>query len=154
MSEKKALNPLIPILLIPILGFILLNLTFLFAAGFRIGIYLITNRLVNEPIEWIPLVSHTLTFLIILTISFFILRSKRVTDLIKSIFSVIPIAVLLVYTGIFLYSYPILVYLISGLVVLGTSFYLYKQKKSWMYYYALGLVSIALLIMMILGIDI
>lgn len=154
MSEKKSIHPIIPIIVIPIVGFVLLNLSFLLAAGVRVGIHLLINAIIDNPPKWLPFISHIITFTFLITLSFFVIRSKRINDLIKATFFVVPTAVILVYIGIFLSNFPVFLYLLSGIVVLGISYYLYKFNKSWMYFYSLILVSFTLLIMMIFGIDI
>lgn len=49
MSEKKSIHPIIPIIIIPTAGFILLNLSFLLAAGIRVGIHLLINTSIDNP---------------------------------------------------------------------------------------------------------
>ncbi|WP_422485375.1 hypothetical protein [Gudongella sp. DL1XJH-153] len=101
-----------------------------------------------------PRLFHVITPLIFMFISFLVLSNKKLKDIYKATFSVVPTAVALVYTGIFLYNWPVAVYGVSGLIVFGIFFYLYKTKRHWMYYYAVALISAALLYMQISGIDI
>jgi lipoprotein signal peptidase len=108
----------------------------------------------EEPARWIPLAIHISTAIIFLIASLLILRSERLKDVYKAMFSIVPIAVLLVYTGMFLYNWPIAVYAVSVVIVAAILFYLYRTKRPWMYYYALFLISTALLYMQITGIDI
>jgi hypothetical protein len=101
-----------------------------------------------------PRLFHVITPLIFMVISYLVLSNKKLKDIYKATFSVVPTAVLLVYTGIFLYNWPLAVYIVSGVIVTAIFFYLYRTKRHWMYYYAVSLVSVALLYMQIRGIDI
>lgn len=132
----------------------MLNLAFLLTAVIRFVFarFLISGS--EEPARWVPLVLHLITAIIFLLGSYTILRSERLKDVYKAMFSIVPIAVLLVYTGMFLYNWPIAVYAVSVVIVAAILFYLYRTKRPWMYYYALFLISSALLYMQITGIDI
>jgi hypothetical protein len=154
MSTEKKMNPIIPIIVIPLVGLVLLNLAFMLTAVIRISLFTLSNSGGSEPARWLPLAMHLATAVILLLISFLVLRNKKLKDIYKATFSVVPIAVVLVYTGMFLYNLPIVVYVLSAVIVAAIAFYLYKTKKPWMYFYALFLISSALLYMQVTGIDI
>ena len=154
MSNDKKYSSIIAVIFIPLVGYVLLLITFLLTAIIRMGLarlFFVGN---SEPASWMPRFFHIGTALLFLLLSFLILRIKKLKPLFKATFAVVPTAVLLVYTGMFLYNWPTVVYIISGLIVISILFYLYKTKRSWMFYYAVGLVSITLLYMQINGIDI
>jgi len=154
MSSTKSFSPIVALFVIPIVGFILLNISFLFSAVIRYSFYVLFDALNFSPKQWMPIFFHLLTAFLLLLTSFLVLRSKRFGDLAKATFCVVPTAVALVYVGIFLSNWPIPLYILSAIIVGIIIFYLYKNNKPWIYYYSVGLVSLALLIMMILGIDI
>lgn len=150
---KDNIKKILTIIAIPVAGFILLNLTFILAAVIHTIFFrlFIDNRTIVN--RWLPASRHVLFIIIILVLSWTIFKSK-INDLFKAIFSMVPTAVILVTLGIFLYNRPIPLYFISGIFYGSIIFYLYKNKKPWFYYYSVSLVAVALLIMMILGIDI
>ena len=151
---NKQPHPILALFIIPIGGLVLLNLGFLMTGVIR---FVLARLLISggeEPARWVPIVIHISTAVIFLIASLLILRSERLKDVYKAMFSVVPIAVLLVYTGMFLFEWPIAVYAVSIVIVAAILFYLYKTKRPWMYYYALFLISSALLYMQINGIDI
>ena len=154
MSSESRYKHILALFIIPIGGLVLLNLAFLLTAVIRFVFarFLISGS--EEPARWVPLVIHLCTAIIFLFASYIILRSERLKDVYKAKVSVVPIAVLLVYTGMFLYNWPIAVYAVSVVIVAAILFYLYKTKRPWMYYYALFLISSALLYMQITEMDI
>ena len=154
MSTEKRINPLVPIFVIPIAGLVLLNLAFALTACIRYALFLLYNPGGSEEPFVMPRFFHVITPLIFMVISYLVLSNKKLKDIYKATFSVVPTAVLLVYTGIYLYNWPLVVYAVSGLIVLGIFFYLFKTRRHWMYYYAVGLISATLLFMQIMGIDI
>lgn len=154
MLTEKRTNPLIPIIVIPVAGLVLLNLAFAFTAIIRYALFILYNPSGGDGPFFMPRLFHVITPLIFMVISYLVLSNKKLKDIYKATFSVVPTAVLLVYTGIFLYNWPLAVYIVSGVIVTAVFFYLYRTKRHWMYYYAVSLVSVALLYMQIRGIDI
>ncbi|MDP3387084.1 MAG: hypothetical protein Q8S24_07610 [Eubacteriales bacterium] len=154
MSNERKHSPIIALIFIPLVGFVLLNIAFLLTAVIRMGLARLFFMGNSEPAAWMPRFFHIGTAMLFLLLSFLVLRMKSLKPLFKATFSVVPTAVLLVYTGMFLYNWPAVVYVVSGLIVASIIFYLYKTKRSWMFYYAVGLVSATLLYMQINGIDI
>lgn len=154
MSYERKNNTIVALIVIPLVGYVLLLIAFLLTAVIRMGLARLFFMGDSEPASWMPRFFHIGTALLFLLLSFLVLRKKNLKPLYKATFSVVPTAVLLVYTGMFLYNWPTVVYMISGLIVASILFYLYKTKSSWMFYYAVGLVSATLLYMQINGIDI
>lgn len=154
MKANNKLKKILTIIGIPLVGFILLNITFLFAALF----HTIFNRLFSGHYEiisrWIPASRHILFAIVIILISWFILKSKKIKELYQATYAVVPTATILVTIGIFLYQRPLAVYSLSVLFFGAIIYYLYRKKKPWFYYYSVTWVTLALLIMGILGIDI
>lgn len=143
------------IILVPIIGFVLLNLTFVLNAIFQgflrrfLMIFINFDKEMN--LGWLPPMMRILFVVFILAVSFFILTSKKIKPTLKSIFLVVPTATVLVTMGIFLYESPIISYLSGFLFVSGVLFYFYKTKKPWFYYYSVILISLVLAIFTALG---
>ncbi len=150
---KDVLNSL----LVAILGFLMLNLTFMVYAG----AYNLAFRLMrisngegpgfaeSGPPQCLRIV---LAVLIIL-LSWFVLRSK-LNVILKAAFLMVPVATALVTIGIYFYESPVLTYVFGGLICAGLLFWLFKNKWHWLYMYSVLLVASALTLMGILGIDI
>ena len=66
----------------------------------------------------------------------------------------VPLVVIFVTIGIFLYHWPLVPYLVGGLFAIGVLFYLYRTKQPWLYYYTLILVALSLMILTLLGVEI
>lgn len=151
--KKNLIKKIFPVILIPAAGFILLNLTFLF----YFLLDTVMNRLFvydfNPSMRWIPVIKHILSSAVIVVLSWLVLRSK-LNELFKAIFSTVPAAVILVILGMLFSPWPAAAYGICALFYAAAIFYLYMTKKSWMFYYAVSLVALALLVMRISGMDI
>jgi hypothetical protein len=125
----------------------------MFAAVFQMLVHKLFSLDYNSAIRWFPISRHVSFAFIIMLIAWFVFKSK-LKDFYKAVYAMVPTAVILVTTGILLYQWPMVLYVI-GTIFYGTIIiYLYKTKKSWIFYYAVTLVSAALLILGVLGIDI
>ncbi|MBS3147218.1 hypothetical protein J4471_06005 [Candidatus Woesearchaeota archaeon] len=143
--------------IIAIIGFILLNITFmayfLFQSIIRFFFRLVINIDYNSNYYWYPPLLHLLFVIVISLISWYIFHLK-IKNISKAIFFCVPLATVYVTLGIFFYKLPIITYLLSGLFFISTYYYLIKTKKSWFYYYTLILVSFAMLLVGLLGVEI
>ncbi|MCX6808824.1 MAG: hypothetical protein NTW50_04125 [Candidatus Berkelbacteria bacterium] len=144
-------------LAVAVFGFILLNLLFLLDFGFQSLIdalaQLFTSAAPNTEISWFPPLKHFLFLLVIGLVSWPILRSK-ISQVYKAIFLVVPTALLLVTIGISFYRWPVVVYSLCTIATVGILYYFYTTKKSWLYYYSVILVALALLIAGLTGTEI
>jgi hypothetical protein len=157
----KIKNPLLRKVLfalaVVVFGFILLNLTFIFDAVYQgiirriLGMFLPLGP--DSNLYWFPAVMHVSFAVLILIISFFILKSA-LRDLFKAVFFVVPLAVTYVTIGMFLYQWPFLEYTLAALTGLGVLYGIYRTKQPWLYYFSFALVSLLLLIMALFGVDI
>ena len=143
MKNNFNFKNILIIIAMPILGFILLNLTFVFDALFQLIL-----RTVRIQINM-----HILFAIFILIISWFVLKSK-LKNIYKAVYSHVPVAVILVTEGILLYKWTPAVYIVGSLTYGIIILYLYKTKKEWYFYYSVSWLTLALLIMVILGVDI
>lgn len=154
MFKKPWVKNVLSALAVAFFGFILLNLTFLLDFLFQS----VVDRIVrfftpddfNMAWRWFPPAKHVMFVVIIGLISWPILRSKLGT-LYKAIYLTVPLAVILVTVGIFLYSWPIVSYLVGGLITIGILYYLYRTRQPWLYYYSVVLVALTLMIFTLLG---
>lgn len=153
MKSNLFLKNILTIIAMTILEFILLNLAFIFDALFQSILRKFITFDYNTTASWIPISMHMSFAILILVISWFVFKSN-LKELYKAVYSTVPVAVILVTEGIFFYRWTGIVYIIGiltyGIIIL----YLYKTKKSWYFYYSVTWVTLALLIMGILGIDI
>jgi hypothetical protein len=132
------------------IGFVLLNLTFLFNfLVFRFIDIFIPDDLESLP-RWLPVARHILFVIIIGLISWVMFRLK-LPVLIKAIFMTVPTAVTLVTIGILLNPVPVLPYVIGGLLTIGVLYYFYRTNKSWLYYYSVSLVAVILMVFTLMG---
>lgn len=121
------------ILTIIIGGFILFNIAFMFAAVVMFGWMKIMGMSDNfAP----PFISKVIYFILIVLISFGILKSKLNT-LIKATYFTMPLMVVIVMIGIAFYQQSkMLIFTIGALIIGSVLFYLYKKKLPWQFYFA------------------
>ena len=138
-------------------GFILLNLAFMFDFIFQSAvrgfIQLFTPVDLTGNFGWFPPMLNGSFVIIIGLISWLVFQSK-IKTLYKAIYMTVPAAVVLVTVGMFLYRWPAASYSLGTLITIGTLYYFYRAKLSWLYYFAVILVGITLALMGILGVDI
>jgi hypothetical protein len=151
--KKTWVKTVLSVLVIAIGGFILFNIGFLFNYAVSLGYDWFLNVLKTNKGEWVPAVGHLVFLLILLGISVPILLSPLPT-LAKATYLTLPVAYLLLSVGIFLYTWPILVYIVGGLLITIILFYLWLKKKSWLYFYATLLTAAAMLLMVLTGTEI
>jgi hypothetical protein len=66
----------------------------------------------------------------------------------------IPLAVVFATIGMFLYPWPIAVYLLGMAFAISILYHLYRTHKHWLYYYTVILVGAVMALMTILRVDI
>lgn len=92
-------------------------------------------------------------FVILAVLAWFIFRLKIAT-LYKAIYTTWPVATVMAFVGIYFEHSPILTYSLCALFAIGILGYLFFTKKSWFYYISVIPVSIALLLVKLLGVEI
>ena len=91
----------------------------------------------------------------ILLISFFILRAKRIGRLIKATYLTMPLMIVFIMLGIFLYGYAKWVPIAAGAaIVVAVVYYCFSKKLSWQYYFATAYTGLAALYVVLSGMDI
>ncbi len=128
-------------------SFIGFNIAFILAAFITLSIAQITGQIGYTVGRFV--------FLIIIYLIFFGVKRLHIPDWIKaSVFSM-PIISTLILIGV--YGYGLSSYIVIGLGLLFTlsvTYFLYRNKWDWTYYYALSFVSICAAYVIIAGIDI
>jgi hypothetical protein len=157
LIKNRIIKNIFSAVAVAIFGFILLNLAFLFDALFQgliDGIIKIFTPVdINMAWHWFPPIKHLLFVVLIGIISLLIFKSK-LRIFFKATYMIVPLAVVFVTIGMFLYRWPIAVYSLSILFTLSILYYFYCTKKPWLYYYALILIAFVLLIVSLLGVEI
>ncbi|MGV8141825.1 MAG: hypothetical protein ACP5NW_05275 [Candidatus Woesearchaeota archaeon] len=157
--KKPIIKNILWILAVTLGGFILWNITFLIDAFFQGVIRRFFRLLISLGPEtgieymWFPAMMHLSFLLLVCLISWPIFKSS-IGTLYKAIYSTVPLATVFVTIGISLYQWPILVFLIGGLFGISISYYLYRKRPHWIYYYALIFTGLTLAIFTLLGGDI
>jgi hypothetical protein len=154
MKKNSYLKYVLQALAIAVFGFILLIIAFMFDGLVHSILIYITRFIaptdVMMNIKWFPPFMHFIFVLIIGLISWFIFRSK-LGILYKAIFMVVPVAVILVTIGMFLYRFPLVPYLVGAVLSFTTLYYFFRTKQSWLYYYSVILIAIVLTIFTLTG---
>ncbi len=153
MIKNPHVKNILAALAVAVFGFILLNLTFLFDWAVQSFIRRLFPANDNMAMQWLPPAKHIIFLIIIAFLSWLVFKSK-LRMIFKAIYSTVPAAVTFVTVGICFYQWPIISYSINILIYAGTILYLYRTKKSWLYYYSVTLVAVSLLVMGIFGMEI
>jgi hypothetical protein len=136
------------------LGFVLLNVTFLFDFLFQslirgfIRLFIPVNP--EMDFNWFPPLMHGSFLIVIGLLTFAIFRSK-LSVFLKAVYMPVPVAMGLATLGIFLYPWPVAVYSLGALACLGVLYYFFRTKQPWLYYYAVILFSLTLAIFTLSG---
>lgn len=140
--------------IIPIFGYILLNLTFILDYAFQSLIIRLIRFFtpfdLMKNTNWFPVVLHFSFVFLLALISRSIFKSK-IKTIYKATFFVVPLAVLYVTIGMFMYRWPFISLSLALYLFTGTFYYLIKKRLSWLYGYSLILISVVLLIFNLLG---
>ena len=136
-------------------GFVLFNLAFMLAAAvsqiYRLAVRLFGGQdtMAFESRGW-----QYIYLVIVLLISWFVLRSKW-PDLVKATYLTMPLMIVLIIIGIWLYEQPQWLPIGIGAIIVGAVVvYLYVKKQSWLYYLAAAYTGLLALFIVLTGIDI
>ena len=134
MKLKMWQQNVLSALIIAVGGFVLWNIAFILAAlVMRVYMMVIGSfEASGSAMLW-----KYLLLIVVLLISFFILRAKKLKTLIKATYLTMPLMVLLILIGIQFWQQPKWVPItLGGAIVIIILFYLYKKKLTWQYYFA------------------
>ena len=154
LLKNPAVRKILSALAIVFFGYILLNLTFILDALYQGIIRNIVGRFLplgpDSNLYWFPPLMHGSFMIMIGLISGFVFKAKLKT-LYKAVYLSVPVAVVLVTIGMFLSHWSIILYLFGSLLVLGTLYYFYYKKLSWLYYFTVIFWSAVLTVFTLLG---
>jgi len=152
--KSPVIKNILSALAVAFFGFILLNLAFLFdylfQSAIRLLIRIFTPADLYMKFTWFPPAMHFLFVIVIGLISWLVFRSK-LRVLFKAIYMTVPLAVVFVTLGMFLYPWPLIALFLGGLFAIGILYYFYLTKQPWLYYYTVILVGLTLAIFSLLG---
>ena len=147
---------ILPAIALTIFSFILLNITFvvdfLFQSLIR-GIVMYFIPIDEMKDVWFPPLMHFLFVIFIGCISWIVFKSK-LRVFIKATYMTVPLAVVMVTIGMFLYQWSVVSFLLGGLFILSVLYYLHYTKQPWLYYYSTILISLTFFIVGLLGVEI
>lgn len=153
MIKNQYIKNILAAAVVAVLGFLLLNLAFILDWAFQSLLLRLFPMNADTRISCIPAARHVLFFILILLLTWPVLRSN-LKRIFKAAYLTVPAAVTFATVGILLYQWPAAMYSISVLIYGGTVYFLYRRRMSWLYYYSVTLVAVALLAVGLLGIDI
>ena len=154
LLKKPLVKNILSALAVAVFGYMLLIITFIFDTVYQGVIRGIVRLFIplgpDMNIRWLPPLFHGSFVVVIGLISWLVFRSK-LKVLYKAIYMVVPVAVVLVTVGIFLYRWPIISYSVGSLLCIGTLYYFYRTKQPRLYHYAVILMGITLAIFALTG---
>lgn len=163
MSKKKISNKnsllknILSFLAVPVFGFILFNVALILNIFFQTTIDKVVSNFtplnMNRVWSWYPLAKHLIFVFIVGLISRQIFKSK-VKSVFKAIYLTLPLAMIYISLIILFYRWPIVIFSLAIYFFLGTLYFLKKKRLHWLYYWALILVSITLLVLSLMSAQI
>lgn len=136
---------LLPIFVIPAGGLVLFGLTFMADFAFQSLLRIVFKA--GGPL-------HVLFALLTLVASYYVLKADKLPDLLKAVYFTVPAIVSLITVYISLYQWPVMAYVSMAVVAALLILYLYRTRRSWIFYYALGFVGVVLLVVQLTGMEI
>jgi hypothetical protein len=150
VNLKPWMKSILSVVVIVAGGFILFNVAFLLAAFVFNGIGVITGTMEQGP----GIIGTGAYLLLLLLISWLVFRSK-LGHLAKATYLTMPLMAVLILTGVRLYQQPQWVVFGTGAVIVGAvTFYIYRKKLPWIYYFATFYVAALAVYIVLAGIEI
>ena len=157
MFEKPFARIFLPAAAVAGFGFLLLTITFLVDYLLQTSIdaivRLFTAADMNMSTRWYPSAKHAAFVVVIGLTSWAVFRSK-LGVLYKAMYMTVPLAVVFVSIGIFLFRWPVVPFAVGFLITIGVLFYFHRTRQPWLYYYTVILVALSLAVFTLLGGDI
>ena len=153
VNKKLTLRNTLSGLAVLVFSPILLTVTFLLYALINLFYDHIIPGKPNEGLIPYFFLRPITLFAALAILSWFVFRSRLAT-LYKAIYTAVPVATVLVFIGIAFESQSGLVYSFGALFSLGVLTYLLLTKKPWLYFFSVVVVTIALFMMTLLGMEI
>lgn len=151
--KSKFWKTVLPAVLIAILGFALLNVTFMLDFWWQSSLKFIFWRNVELTDNWVPAVMQVSFVVIMAAVCWLIYRSKLGT-IFKAAFTMVPVAIVLVFDGMLLFRWPMFAYGVGSLITIGTLVVFYYRKLPWLYWFSVIVVALGMLALGLSGTDI
>ena len=154
LLKNKLVRNIASAVAVAVLGFVLLNLTFIFDALYQsvirrlVGLFLQLGP--DMSLYWFPPLMHASFVVVIGLISWLVFRSS-LGVLYKASYLTVPVAVVLVTVGMFLYRWQAVSYAVAGMLCVGTLYWFYRTKQPWLYHYVVVLVGLTLAVYALSG---
>lgn len=133
MENNHARNILLPLVMIPLGGLVVLALCYI--GYFAVYMFVESTFFPNDPTS-VPAGVIRNSYAVVLFILFLALLRTRRSDLFQAIIFVGPMAMLIVAAILALYLTPTLAAASAAAIAVCCLFLLYRYKKPWIYYYA------------------
>lgn len=151
--KSKFWKIVLPAVIVAVLGFVFLNAIFVIDWGWTSLLKFIFWPKVELTDNWIPQVMQGSFLIIVAGLSWLVYRTK-INIVFKAAFTMVPVAVILVLDGVLLYRTPVLAYIIGTVITVGILTVFYFKKLPWLYWFAVIIVALSLVIMGLTGTDI
>jgi hypothetical protein len=140
-------------LFVALVGFVLLNLTFLLYAAIvnAIGLFLPAD-FASTNSWYMPITMLVISICII--IGYWFVFKSKIKEIYKATLMTVPAAIILAIDGIELYRWPVIAYSVGVVLTLGILYYFYRTKRSWLYWFAVIIVAVVFLVMNLTSVEI
>ncbi len=140
MKKESFRSVLLPLILLPCGGLLALGICYLL----YFGVYMLveTQFFPNDPTA-VPAGIIRNSYAVALLILYLPLLRARIPDLIKATLLIGPLTTLIIAAVLACYKIPILAISVTAAIAAGCGFLVYRGKKPWFYYYAIGLTVLA-----------
>lgn len=133
MEKNQSRSRLLPIVIIPVCGLLVLVLCY---AGY-FAVYMVIESVFfpNNPTS-VPAGTIRNAYTVLLLAVYLLLIRTKISDLLKAIILAGPLTMLIIAVNLALYLKPVLAIASTLAVAICCSYLLYRYKKSWYYYFA------------------
>lgn len=140
MKKESVRSILLPLILIPVGGLVVLGLCFLLYYGFVLSME--STVFAGDP-QRVPMGTLRIIFTILLLAAGILIHFTKWPDLIKAVLLTGPAGTLLITVFLTFYQQLPAAYVIVAVILVILLFLIYRFKKPWLYTYALLLAALA-----------
>lgn len=140
MEKSRFRSVLLPLIVIPVGGLLVLAVCFLL----YYGVYMFIENMffLNDP-SAMPAGTVRNSYALALVVLLPVLMRTRLPDLLKAIILIGPVATLIIAGILRFYQIPALAIAITVAIAACSVFWVYRYRKPWFYYYAIALTVFA-----------
>ena len=135
MEKNLSRSSLLPIVIIPICGLLVLALCY--AGYFAIYMFIESVFFPHNPTS-VPAGTIRNAYTVFLLAIYWLIIRTKIRDLFKAIILVGPLTMLVIAVNLALYLKPVLAIASTLAIAICFCYLFYRYKKSWVYYYAAG----------------